>query len=55
MIGIIYTINLVEQKEKKHTALGGHGTAFFNTSADDIIALFPDFNKRLQDIGIESP
>lgn len=52
MIGIIYTINLVEQK-KKPAALAG--TAFFNTSADDIIVLFPDFNKRLQDIGIESP
>ena len=52
MIGVIYSVDLVEQQEKKFTPIAG--TAFFNTSIDNIIALFPDFNKRLHDIGIES-
>lgn len=49
MIGAIYAVYLVEQKYKKPTS----STAIINTSINDVIDLFPDFNKRLHDIGIE--
>ena len=49
MIGAIYAVYLVEQKYKKPTSC----TAIINTSINDVIDLFPDFNKRLHDIGIE--
>ena len=50
MIGAIYAVYMVEQKYKKPTS----NTATINTSTKEVIALFPDFNKRLHDIGIES-
>ena len=40
--------------EKKVKRTPTAGSAFFYTSSDDVIALFPDYNKRLRDIGIES-
>ena len=52
MIGIIYTVDLVQQQKKKSTPMPGAN--IFRISIDDAIALFPDFNKRLHDIGIES-
>ena len=52
MIGVIYTIDLLEQKEKKINPMAS--TTFLDTSIDDVISLFPDFNKRLHDFGKES-
>ena len=52
MIGIIYVIDFLEQKKKNVNPIAS--APFFNSCTDDIISLFPDFNKRLRDIGIES-
>lgn len=56
MIGVIYTIYFLDHcpEQSMFKPSGVHNGFSMHSTIDDVVNLFPDFNKRLRNIGIEN-
>lgn len=56
MIGFIYAVYFLDRcpEQSVFKASGVHNGISMHSTIDDVVNLFPDFNKRLHSIGIEN-